>query len=53
MIIILGLIVVIAAVVIGVAGVLGNAGSGHAPVDPFAVFGSHVTGSTGTDTPAL
>lgn len=29
MIIILGLIVVIAAVVIGVAGVLGNRGSGH------------------------
>jgi len=53
MIIILGLIVMIAAVVIGVAGVLGNAGSGHAPADPFAVFGYHVTGSTGTDTPAL
>ena len=53
MIIILGLIVVIAAVVIGVAGVLGNAGSGHAPVDPFPVFGYHVTGSAGTDTPAL
>jgi hypothetical protein len=48
MIIILGLVVVIAAVVIGVAGVLGNAGSGHALADPFAVFGYHVTGSTGT-----
>ena len=48
MIIILGLIVVIAAVVIGVAGILGNAGSGHALADPFAVFGYHVTGSTGT-----
>jgi hypothetical protein len=45
MIIILGLIVVIAAVVIGVAGVLGNHGIGHALVHPFAVFGYHVTGS--------
>jgi hypothetical protein len=47
MIIILGLIVLIAAVVISVAGVLANAGSGHALVNPFAVFGYHVTGSTG------
>ena len=47
MIIILGLVVLIAAVVIGVAGVLGNDGSGHALVHPFAVFGYHVTGSTG------
>ena len=47
MIIILGLVVLIAAVVIGVAGVLVNHGSGHALVDPFAVFGYHVTGSTG------
>ena len=45
MIIILGLIVLIAAVVFGVAGVLGNDGSGHALVHPFAVFGYHVTGS--------
>ena len=48
MIIILGLVVLVAAVVVGVAGVLGNAGSGHALVDPFAVFGYHVTGSVGT-----
>jgi len=47
MIIILGLIVLIAAVVVGVAGVLVSHGSGHALVDPFAVFGYHVTGSTG------
>jgi hypothetical protein len=47
MIIILGLVVLVAAVVIGVAGVLVNHGSGHALVDPFAVFGYHVTGSTG------
>lgn len=36
-----------AAVVVGVAGVLVNLGSGHALVHPFAVFGYHVTGSTG------
>jgi hypothetical protein len=48
MIIILGLIVLVAAVIVGVAGVLGNGGSGHALTHPFAVFGYHVTGSTGT-----
>ena len=48
MIIILGLIVVIAAVIVGVAGVLVNHGSGHELTHPFAVFGYHVTGSTGT-----
>jgi hypothetical protein len=47
MIIILGLIVVIAAAVIGVAGVLGNRGIGHALTHPFAVLGYHVTGSEG------
>jgi hypothetical protein len=47
MIIILGLIVLIAAVVVGVAGVLVNRGSGHALVHQFAVFGYHVTGSNG------
>jgi hypothetical protein len=48
MIIILGLVVLIAAVVVGVAGVLSNDGSGHALTHGFAVFGYHVTGSTGT-----
>src|ERR1700727_2445611 len=48
MIIILGLIVLVAAVVAGVAGVLGNDGNGHALAHGFAVFGYHVTGSTGT-----
>jgi len=48
MIVILGLIVVLAAVIVGVAGVLSNAGSGHALSNGFAVFGYHVTGSTGT-----
>lgn len=47
MIIIVGLIVLIAAVVIGGAGVLVNDGSGHALTQGFAVFGYHVTGSTG------
>jgi uncharacterized membrane protein YciS (DUF1049 family) len=48
MIIIIGLIIVIAAVIVGVAGVLSNSGSGHALTHQFAVFGYHVTGSTGT-----
>jgi hypothetical protein len=34
-------------VVVGVAGVLTNGGSGHALTHQFAVFGYHVTGSTG------
>jgi hypothetical protein len=48
MIVILGLIIVVAAVVVGVAGVLSNAGSTHALTHGFAVLGYHVTGSTGT-----
>src|SRR3954454_11448264 len=48
MVVVLGLILLIAAVVVGVAGVLANAGSGHALTSGFAVFGYHVTGSTGT-----
>ena len=48
MIVILGLIILIAAVIAGVAGVLSNGGSGHALTHGFAVFGYHVTGSTGT-----
>ena len=48
MIIVIGLVILIAAVVAGVAGVLSNSGSGHALTHPFAVFGYHVTGSTGT-----
>jgi len=47
MIIIIGLVILVAAVIAGVAGVLSNGGSGHA-VTHFAVFGYHVTGSTGT-----
>ena len=48
MIIIIGLVIVIAAVAAGVAGVLSNSGSGHPLTHPFAVLGYHVTGSTGT-----
>src|SRR5580658_5610655 len=48
MIIILGLIIVIAAVIAAVAGVLANDGSGHALAHGFAVLGYHVTGSAGT-----
>jgi hypothetical protein len=45
--IILGLVVLVAAVVVGVAGVMGNRGTGHALVHQFSVFGYHVTGSEG------
>ena len=48
MVVVAGLILLIAAVVVGVAGVLTNAGSGHQLTHGFAVFGYHVTGSTGT-----
>jgi hypothetical protein len=48
MIVILGLIILIAAVVVGAAGVFGNGGSAHALTNGFSVFGYHVTGSTGT-----
>jgi hypothetical protein len=47
MVVILGLVILVAAVVVGVAGVLANGGHAHA-VSHFAVFGYHVTGSTGT-----
>ncbi len=48
MILVVGLIILVAAVIIGVAGVLGNGGSDHALTHGFSVFGTHVTGSTGT-----
>jgi hypothetical protein len=47
MIIILGLIILVAALVVGVAGVLGNGGSAHA-VSHFSVLGYHLGGSAGT-----
>jgi hypothetical protein len=47
MIIILGLVILVAAGIAGVTAVLANGGHAHA-VTHFAVFGYHVTGSTGT-----
>ncbi len=44
MIIVLGLIILVAAVVVGVAGVLGNGGT-HGLAHGFSVLGYHVTGS--------
>lgn len=48
MLIIVGLVVLLAAVVIGLIGVLANAGSAHSLTDDFSAFGYHVTGSTGS-----
>lgn len=45
--VVLGLVILLAAVVFGVAGVLGNAGSAHALTDGFSVLGISVNGSTG------
>ena len=47
MIFIVGLVILVAAGITGAAGVLANGGHAHA-VTHFAVFGYHVTGSTGT-----
>ena len=47
MFVVLGLIILVAAVVVGVAGVFNNVGSGHALTHGFSVLGYHVTGSTG------
>ncbi|WP_433604591.1 hypothetical protein [Prescottella agglutinans] len=45
--VLIGLIILVAAIVIGVAGVLANAGAEHALTGDFTLFGYHVTGSTG------
>jgi hypothetical protein len=47
MIVILGVIILVAAVIVTMAGVLGNGDGAHALTHGFAVFGYHVTGSTG------
>ncbi|HLK78159.1 MAG TPA: hypothetical protein VKU77_31480 [Streptosporangiaceae bacterium] len=47
MIVIAGLVILAAAAIAGLAGVLANSGHAH-PVTHFAVLGYHVTGSTGT-----
>ena len=44
----LGLFLLLAAVIVGVVGVLHNAGADHLLTDHFAVFNYHITGSTGT-----
>jgi len=48
MLVVVGLILLMAAVIVGAAGVLANAGTAHELTHTFAVFGYHVTGSTGT-----
>lgn len=48
MLVILGLVLLIAALVAGVAGVVTNDGSAHELTGGFSVFGYEVTGSTGT-----
>ena len=45
MLIIFGLIIVVAAVVVGAAGVLGNDGGAHGVAHGFSVLGYHVNGS--------
>jgi len=48
MIVIVGLVVLLVAVIVGLTGVLTNAGPTHVLTETFSVFGYHVTGSTGT-----
>lgn len=48
MIVIIGLAVLLIAVIVGIVGVLGNAGVDHSLTGNFSMFGYTVTGSTGT-----
>ncbi|MFD3471433.1 hypothetical protein ACFWWM_34840 [Streptomyces sp. NPDC058682] len=50
MILLLGLVVLIAAIVVGLAGIFGNTGAGHVLGigGDFSIFGYHATGSTGS-----
>ena len=48
MIVIVGLVVLLVAVIVGLTGVLTNAGPSHPLTENFSVLGYHVTGSTGT-----
>jgi hypothetical protein len=48
MIVIVGVVILIAAVIVSVIGVLSNSGSGHPLPHDFPVLDYHVTGSTGT-----
>ena len=47
MIVIVGLVVLLAAVIVGFTGVLTNAGAAHPLTENFSVFGYHVTGMLG------
>jgi hypothetical protein len=47
MFLVLGLVILVAAVVVSVTGVVANGGRGHLLTHGFSVFGYHVTGSTG------
>ncbi|MFF9983091.1 hypothetical protein [Streptomyces erythrochromogenes] len=50
MILVLGLVILIAAIVVGLAGIFGNTGAGHelGTGGDFSVLGYHATGSTGS-----
>src|ERR1700691_1945073 len=48
MMVIVGLVVLLIGVIVGIVGVLGNAGATHPLAENFSVLGYHVTGSTGT-----
>lgn len=48
MIVFLGLVLLIAAVVIGTAGVLSNSGPAHTLSDDFSLLGYHITATSGT-----
>lgn len=48
MLVIVGLVVLLIAVIVGLVGVLANAGAAHPLTENFSVLGYHVTGSTGT-----
>jgi type II secretory pathway pseudopilin PulG len=47
MIIVVGLIILIAALIIGVAGVVSNHGAAHSLAHPFTILGEHFHGSSG------
>ncbi|MFC8452352.1 hypothetical protein [Kitasatospora sp. NPDC057223] len=46
--VLLGLLVLVVAAVVPVAGIVTNTGAAHELTNAFSVFGHHVTGSTGT-----
>ena len=48
MLVIGGLVLLAIATIVGLVGVLGNAGAAHPLTENFSVLGYHVTGSTGT-----